>query len=561
MYLQLGTVRRERKVTTTLTEPNTFFGLQIQLSLVGSCVLPDRNPEEICTYTPGLHTDNNSIDPQTLVPTRINQTSNVGDIVTPESLEFMKLPGFQRGANGQELGIDFFFPNAGSVFGNSQSNSTIAKREEHIENMPAITFSWINQTVKANYNKSEISRTFRGFALVVDDDNVLENSLVQIAAEFLPNAQLNIEGSEEKVNTNINQNLFRAINNTRIPNDSFTTYHMGWGESKTPETNPDNYTDPPQGIFNSFWLGISPVINATFTTNRSLQLTGRGRGVFAGGEGGTTSNLSFISAVNEDIFTTAQLEQFYTQIYLAFINQDGNIINTTEFKEKTRYYPHASFTGNITTNNQLWRYYTGLIPADDLKGYIGSDFTIFYGNDNSWNTNIATIGYFNPDRYNYSSISGSQGKTFLLGNNANLVIASNFNWAIDRQTTIGDAVVISRASFLNVQGKLRWNDVYFGITHFVGDIFPDSVEEKLSLDVGLNFIPYVQLSGFYTPINENNGRSEYGANLEITLGSSVDSPTLTASWINQEFRYGQDPLGREINNTEDIFAIIFRISR
>lgn len=42
-----------------------------------------------------------------------NLGSNVGDIVTPESLEFMKLPGFQRGANDQELGIDFFFPNPG----------------------------------------------------------------------------------------------------------------------------------------------------------------------------------------------------------------------------------------------------------------------------------------------------------------------------------------------------------------------------------------------------------------------------------------------------------------
>jgi hypothetical protein len=117
VYLQLSTVRKSREVTTDRIEPQTLLGLREQLSFSATCTLEGSDPNDQCTYTPGLYTDPNSIDPDLLVPTRIVQTSNVGDVVTPESLAAIQQPGFQRGANGQEIGIDLYFPNAGGTAG------------------------------------------------------------------------------------------------------------------------------------------------------------------------------------------------------------------------------------------------------------------------------------------------------------------------------------------------------------------------------------------------------------------------------------------------------------
>ena len=136
-YLQLGTVTDKRTVTTTKTLPLSILGQHIQMSLTGGCVLPNTPADSICTYTPGISIDPNSIDPRTLLPSRINNPSNFGDIVSSESLEAIRQPGFQRGANGQEIGIDLLFPNTGTVQGNSQASESTLSRQEDLKNAAA----------------------------------------------------------------------------------------------------------------------------------------------------------------------------------------------------------------------------------------------------------------------------------------------------------------------------------------------------------------------------------------------------------------------------------------
>ena len=102
-YFQLQSVPLDRKVTTRTVEPKTLTGLEISMSLTANCIFPDTPNDQKCTYTPGLLTERNSIDPNFLVPTRISQTAQPGKIVQPETLAFMERPGFQGGTNTQPI--------------------------------------------------------------------------------------------------------------------------------------------------------------------------------------------------------------------------------------------------------------------------------------------------------------------------------------------------------------------------------------------------------------------------------------------------------------------------
>lgn len=70
-YVQLGTIKNQYQVTETIKEPQTLLGFELQLSLLGSCESLGINADNQCVYTPGLQTDRNSIDPDSLVPTRV----------------------------------------------------------------------------------------------------------------------------------------------------------------------------------------------------------------------------------------------------------------------------------------------------------------------------------------------------------------------------------------------------------------------------------------------------------------------------------------------------------
>ena len=234
-YAQLRTVRRFRKVDVTRKEPQTLTGLQIQLSLTAPCLGDTNASTAQCTYTPGLVTDRNSIDPQFLIPTRIEQTADIFDVVTPESLAAIELPGFQLGTNGQQVGIDLYFPNAGALPGNSQSNRTTIERRETIEDTPALTISKVRQIIKANDSEAVIARTIHGWTGILDDDNTGLNSVWQLGAYLLPDIEPQLEGGVNPVNNNINKNLFLAANNTRTPLNSFTVYQAGMGRSPSPK--------------------------------------------------------------------------------------------------------------------------------------------------------------------------------------------------------------------------------------------------------------------------------------------------------------------------------------
>ncbi len=552
-YLQLRTVTKSREITVSLKEPQTLLGTELQLSLTASCIFPDKNPEDICTYTPGVATDRNSIDPDSLIPRQITQSSNLGEVLTAESLAAIQEPGYQNGVNSQAVGVDFFFPKTGALLGNRQGDKTTVTRSEEIQNTPVALYSTVRQIVKANDSEAVIGRTVRGFGLVLNDENTLLNSALQLGNLLLPDAIPQLKpGSKRKFN--VNNNLFFAANNVRLPANSLTFYYAGIGKAKHPPENLQNLNQVPPGSFNGIWIGASPVIKRSYSINGRYETISPPEVIFTdGAEGGSSSNsdISFLSVVNDESFSTANLNNFYAQIYVKLFNQEANYITTIKHRETTNYVPHVSFTGNITGTKNIFQYYTGVIATEEMKAYLGVDINKSTGN--GWTFSGGAIAYLNPDKDYYSNVLGGVSKTISLSRNANFVLSSGFNYAIDRDNHQNDTV-----NSLTFAAKANIGSISLGLLNYVGDVLPYSTENTLIADLAISLSDNFRISAYYTPINENSTRSRYGAGAVLKLGNNRNSPTLSVSWANNEYRLGSDPSGNELGFTDNVFTIFLR---
>ena len=531
------------------------------MSLTANCIFPDTPNDQKCSYTPGLLTERNSIDPNFLVPTRISQTAQPGKIVQPETLAFMERPGFQGGTNTQPIGLELYFPNAGAFPGNTQSQKTQIEREEENHYTVSTTMSRIRQVVKANDTEAVIGRTIHGFTTFFDDENRGLNTAIQGVGQILPDIIPDLKGSENPVNSKINRYLFLAPNNIRLPGNSLTIYSAGVGRAKSLTPDITSLSQVPKGSYHSIWLGLSPIIDrsinqgSTFYDPTSPQVATTN----SGGEGGENSNVEFTSAINQDTFSTASLQNFYVQVYLQFLEQDANLVQESIYQEKTNYYPHLSLAGNWTGSQDLFRYYTGAIASEKIKFYLGFDYTI--STVNGWKFRTGGIGYINPDRDYYSQIFGNATKTFRISKNANFTLSTFFNYAIDRDTKIGSVVSNSPASALAARARLNWRIASVGVTYYFGDILPNSFEDRLLLEFIIRPLPNFAFSSYVAPIDQTSSPSPYGASVTWKLKNKYNSPTLSLNWQNQKHNYTDDPFGNQIILNDNTFTVIFRVGK
>ena len=551
-YLQLQTARKSRKIQTTFVEKQTLLGLELQMSLIGTCLFGEGNSTEECSYIPGLVIDRQSIDPDLLVPTRIWQTSNVGEVVTPESLAAIQQPGFQRGANGQEIGLDFYFPNIGNIVKEDQPKNNLFRQEE-IDHTLVGVFSRVRQIVRANYTEAVIGRTVRGFPLIFDSDNAVFNSALLLSNLFLADAIPDLEGSDNAFNPDVNQNLFLSANNTRLPERSFTIYHAGLGKAESITSKVTNLQQVPAAHFQGVWLGLSPVVE--YSSENSFRYQPYGQIYIiadTGGEGGADSDIQLISAINGEQFSTETLQNVHSQIYLQFFSQDVDALTINTLQEETNYYPHISFTGNITDSHKVFRYYTGAIFDREFKAYIGTDFNS--NHSNGWSYSTGAIGYLNPDREYYSQLWGNVTKKISFSPQAKLAFLTGFNYAIDRPDRFREVVLSSRASTVTIGTRVEWGSVALGANYNFDNLLPNSLQERLLLDVRVSLSNSFRFSGYFTPINQNTSRSRYGATASWRLGNNYNSPTLILGWANNEYDFSNG-----FTQSDDIFTFLFRV--
>jgi hypothetical protein len=565
VYTQVRSLKTQREIRTTIIEPETLLGMRQQLSFVGDCeaLAIDSAPQagkQICTFVPGIKTDITSIDPDRQVPTRLTQTNRFAEVVTPESLAAMKLPGFQAGANGQEFGTDLYFPGVGTSSGNTQGTIATVERNEATTTVPMVSFGRVRQIVVTNGKEAAIARTVRGFSYITGDRNTVLNTSIQAATELLPDVQPSVAPAQKDRSTATNRNLFLAANNNRVPDNSVTAYYIGVGSGKTPLGDRQLAAS-----YHGLWVGFSPIVDRNITPSSRYQPTGPERvTLFAGGEGGVDSNVQVQAAIDNNLFSSSGISNAYAQAYLTRLERDINTRNTIFLQEKTSYYPHISATGNITTEDSVLRYYAGLIfnpqpssSSNDNKIYGGIDFTKV--ESSGWSYNLSAIGYVNPNPEYYSRITGSISKQFKLDNNPrnSFTLSTGFNYAFDGDSIYDSFNFRSGNSYLNVGAKANLGNISAGITYFIPNGMPNSIEQLLSVNGSWKISNEISTSAYYTPLNQNSTRSPMGVNVSIRLGSDSTSPTLLLSWNQNQFNFPSNS-GNIVGVNNDVYAIYLR---
>lgn len=574
-YNQVQTVRQQRDISTTVIEPQTILGQRQQISLIGDCLdftqggngsSSATGTKQLCAYIPGILTDNTSIDPDKLVPTRIDQLAKFGEVVSPESLAAILQPGFQTGANGQKLGIDLYFPRVGTTDGNLTSSIPRVERREEQINVPTVTIGRSQQVLVSNGAQSGIGRTIRGFTFVLGDRNTAVNSGLQLLGTVLPDAEPRIPPGKSGRSATINPNLVLAANNARLPENSFTAYSAGWGYAHN--ASDSKAGTPAPAYYNTMWIGLSPTIDRQVFSTSSYRTTSLQRiKVASGGEGGAQSSVSSSISINDKNFSSPNIGNAYSQVYLTLFEQDADRLNTTRLRESTNYYPHISLSGNTTTANSVLRYYSGAIIDPGLvprnggnrsKAYAGIDFT--QTTPGGFSYDLGAVSYFNPDPEYYSRISANTSQKIGLGRNRayNLVLNAGLNYAIDGDTEFDKLKFRSGNSSINTGITLNLGDVSLGTSYFIPNGLPNSVDSLLSTNINWRIKDNIAISGYYTPINKNSPKSPYGLSAAFKFGKEYNSPSLVLNWSQNTTSFGQSAAGNQLSTNENVFGVFFR---
>ncbi|HSM82469.1 MAG TPA: hypothetical protein VLS96_12320 [Nodosilinea sp.] len=552
--LRSQTVLRERQLSLTRQDPVTVLGQQIQTTLLADCL---DGSGAVCTFTPGLVTDRDRIDPDTLQPTQIEQTSNFGDVVSPASLAAIQAPGFQGGAAGQALGLDLYFPNTTTLAGNGSASGGVVQRYEQFDTVPAIAYAEVFQTVVANADQAALARTIRGPAVVFDADQPVINFALAAIALLLPEVQPFVPDSAAPSNPNLNQGLFFAANNTRIPANSLTLYQSGVGSSATLPAS-ETSQNAPWANFNAVWLGLSPVIERSYQASRRFANVGPARTLFsAGGEGGGLNAPQTLSVVNGETFASSSLSNVYSQNYFTLFAQEGDRIDRFVQTDRVSYHPHLSLTGNVTGESSIFRYYAGTLAGPTLQAYGGAN--VQGQTPDGFAYQAGLIGYINPSYDRYSNLSAGVSQQLPLGDRQNLTLGTGFNWALDQDTTLQDIEQQGQGSDVTLQARLDLGDFTLGATQVVGDLLPNSQASRTVLDAVFNLGSDLTLAGFWAPFDNAASAPQYGLVADLTLPMGSLSPHLVVSWQNTLYRYGADLLGNALSTRSNNVEVLLKL--
>jgi hypothetical protein len=560
---QIQTLRQSRLIMTDVIQPITIFGFRERLTLTADCTLPGTPTGSQCSYLPGLVTDRSSLN-NNQQPTRIDQPSQFGEVVTTASLAAIKQPGFASGANGQNLGIDLYFPNAGNQPGNSQSNSISIDRREEFRQTPAISSGRIHQVIRIGDREAAIGRTIRGNAYIQGDGNLGIFTGLQFATESLPEAIPDLSPSTGKV-LKLNRNLLKTADLARLPENSITLYNYGIGRAPHAAPKVAKITDIPAATYQAWWIGLSPVIDRSQTSQSTVQFTGPQQVIRDLGEegGGNAPNVNIRSAINGVTFDARQLQNVYQQAYVTAYQQDGTISTQSKLTETTRYYPHFSYTGNITNSDAVFRYYAGAIvlnnglQIDRVKTYTGLDYTQV--TDRGLTYGIGGMLYTNPDPEYYSYASGNVSQKIALSPKNSLNLAANINYVADGQIAVDKTLFKSANSSINIGANLNIDRVSFGVTQSLASKLPNSIGNTLGVNLSIGLNDRLSIAGYWTPWNENQIRSPYGINANLRLGKDANSPSLSLGWSQNLTDFGRDAGGRNLQQQDNVFTVLFKV--
>ncbi|WP_030007809.1 hypothetical protein, partial [Picosynechococcus sp. NKBG042902] len=537
-YLQLKTARTSRTVDTDLNIPVLVNGFEFQLTLAGDCgqLQPQEPAETKCNYLIPLRFSGYD---ERLIPTGFELYGiGFGEVIPQETFDTITEPGFFNG----DTALDIDVRNTG--FSEDFSRDRFTNRFEELDNVFTVGLANVRQVIKQNSEEAALGRTIRAFTFIPNDkDNDLD-AVAQLATVWLPDAVPSMDASDQPASPYINRNLFRAANEARLPDDSFTWYQAGVARARHVPRIADGLevSDVPAGIYNGLWIGLSPI------TKRSIEIIERpgerfenvGEPRIIDGldlevEGGIDENIFVEAQIPEGIldnFGIENLENFnfnnipdvYAQIRLAVVEREAIASNVVRYSEEVNYVPHISYTGNVTEVQNRFRYYTGAL-FDYTGGESGQAFKPYAGLDHSFinqekdgRTSVGVMGYFNPDRDYYSHAWFNALKMFKADEedpnqiNTSFTLASSFKYAFDQPDRFDDDTFSeARGSNWVISAAARIEDLVLGVASNIGGFLDNADENYITLNLISKLSDNVTFSAFYTPYDEGTSERVYGA--------------------------------------------------
>lgn len=576
-YLSLATLLNKHTVSVERGSPATAIAMEMQLSFTGNCdaVAVSAPPGYNCSFTPALISDPEDLNPASGFPKRFIQVGNIGDLLSPQDQRIIQQRGFQnRLSDGRYIGLDLFFPNITAEPGNTVTTDTSIKRRETFESNPALGFYRVHQKFQMNSETAVFSRTIRGAGVRFGDDDLGLTSTAQIIGQLLPNIDFVLPGTDQPAKTDASNNLIRSANQARLPLGGITLYTGGIAFADAQIPNQPETTAYYEGV----WFGLSPVtkydlvvdsfskpvgecnLTSVFSSqNQYLSSLGNcSVSAGGGGEGGVQDRTPIEARFNDFVIDTQNVADFYTQVYLTFFRHDLTDYAVSKLVETTSYVPHISYTGNITKNDSVWRYYSGVIPFSQTgaKAYLGTDYRY---NKKGWDIFGSVIGYLNPSRDYYSELALGASKTMSISKEWNVSLFSNFNYAFDRSNKLGIFSVEDNVTSLNIGSRFDNRYGSIGAIYVVDTGLPQSVQPSLTLTGSIALGNAVRLSGYYVPVGDRSNVSTYGMTLQAGLTRGKVNTNFNLSYSKKRYDFGNDYKGRSITTDEDLFTVIFRM--
>lgn len=560
-YLQFRSAQNDHRVALSVTEPKTMLGMLMQTTLTGECEVLGRKAtisDAQCSYTPALVVNRNALDPDFFLPTVISQEGSLGQEISPESMLLLAQPGFQNvGANGEIIGLDLYLPNIGLLPGNGQTTTTGVEREEEYKDTPQAGYSRVRQVLQSNANKALFARTIHGLPYLQDNDDAALGPALGLLGLWLPDFAPELPGTADVHDTKINMNLMRAANNSWLPGNSWTIYQAGMGYSRHPLVG----EPPPDVWFNNIWIGLSPVTDRKSSIQNSLVPTASQLVISsAGAEGGSIKPLHLVIEGEDGLnivdtqLLPSSIDDNYLQLYLSMTSQDVNLVSINNLRERTNWYSHLSYTGNLTSNDYLWRYYAGTIISPNTKNYIGSDFIRHVAD---WSFGAGAVYYTDQDVDYFSQINASVTHKFDLGYNWRTRTYTDWRYAYDRKPTVS-ALVDPPENYSRVGINLDYNaKVSLDVYHYF-DVLDDSITET----PGADFLYHIRDGwSFKSWFHPGTQVKSYGAGMEYNFHTPGQTIKVSANWYHQTQEYGEDPFYNGLETDQDIFMIRLEMGR
>ena len=571
-YLQHKRIDRKREVTVTQQQAVDMVGFKLQFSATGDCRFPNTTPDQLCTYTPGLATVPGKYDPTYLLPTKISETSEAGDVISQETHDELKRDEWQRGVDGEpQVGIDFDIPNSGTLASENRAYLNGVDRREHISQRSVLSLSKVDQKLYSNDTQASIARTTRGLVLLKNDEWTTEAILMQAVGWFLPQMDAKLNAGSGDPDLNIGNNLFYAANNQWAPRDSFTVFQTGRGYVDHAKQPPRSAAETPVSYFNGFWMGYSPVRSTEVETSTWLRTTGSReatQGPYFTQGGLNDANIDF---PNSAITIIDDISQQITEIELSNINnlfvQSGlelttqNALAYASTRETSTYslVPHVAFAGNRTDGISVLRYYTGALIDDGINGYVGADYSLAAPNGIMFTARAEA--YSEPDRDYYSFAEARVIKSTALKNGHKISYGIGARKAFDRPGAAIDRYdALSNDSVVDLLGGYQANN---GMSFDARQRFSNEnggTSTSTTLGASYKVSNRFALTAQITPHSSEDAYIRARAGFSWRVGNADNAGTLQVQVADVKYDYGVDSVGQSLKTSERTFLAAYQVS-